>query len=232
MKTPPPPTDLLSSLGAFSDPVRRQLYDYVVSRQEPVTRAEAATATGISRSLAAYHLDQLADAGFLTFRYARSEGQGGPGAGRPAKRYARAEEEVSISMPPRSYGLLASILAEAMKADESGAVRIQLNRLAAEEGRKAATQTSDQMEELVALGYEPSVTEEGDIVMNNCPFHHIQQQEPELVCTLNHHLLRGYLDARREDPDRAILSPCEGRCCVIIHPPEKKEAASDQGGET
>jgi predicted ArsR family transcriptional regulator len=74
-------------------------------------------------TLAAYHLDKLADAGLLVTSYARPAGRGGPGAGRPAKRYVRAQQELSVSVPPRDYGLLAGVLAEVMSADVSGTVR-------------------------------------------------------------------------------------------------------------
>lgn len=213
----------LSDLATFSDPIRRQLYEYVASSQKPVTRAEAAAFAGISRSLAAYHLDQLAEAGLLTSSYARPEGRGGPGAGRPAKQYARAAEEFSISVPARSYRMLAGMLAKAVAADETGTVRSSLNESAAEEGRSAAAETPDTFTALVTRGYEPAMSDNGDIVMNNCPFHQIAQQQPQLVCTLNHHLLRGYLTAKGEDPDRAELSPCPGRCCVVIRRPATKE---------
>jgi predicted ArsR family transcriptional regulator len=222
-----PPVDSLSGLGAFADPVRRQLYEYVVSRQEPVTRADAAASVGISRSLAAYHLDHLVEAGLLTFRYARDAGRGGPGAGRPAKRYTRAAE-VSITIPARRYGLLASLLAEAVAADASA--RLPLYEAAAEEGRRAAAEAPDTIAALAARGYEPAVSDDGDIVMNNCPFYQVAQQQPELVCTLNHHLLRGYLDGKGDDPDQAELSPCEGRCCVVIHPSSHEEPETEGRG--
>jgi len=212
-----PSADTLSGLGAFSDPIRRQLYEYVANRPEPVTRAEYAEHVGISRSLAAYHLDHLVEAGLLTFSYARDAGRGGPGAGRPAKRYARGDDEVSITIPARSYGLLASLLANAIGPDAPGSVLTPLYEAAEDEGRKAASEESETMTALVARGYEP-VERDGDIVMMNCPFHQIARQQPELVCGLNHHLLRGYLDGKDEDPDRAELSPCPGRCCVVIHP--------------
>ena len=48
---------------SLNDPVRRRLYEYVETRDKPVAREDAATVVGISRTLAAYHLDKLADAG-------------------------------------------------------------------------------------------------------------------------------------------------------------------------
>jgi len=69
----------------LTEPTRRSIYDAVRSAREPMTRDQVASATGVSRRLAAFHLDQLADAGLLSVDFARPEGRrGGPGAGRPA----------------------------------------------------------------------------------------------------------------------------------------------------
>ena len=114
----------LAALSNLVDPVRRHLYEYVTSRSGPVTREEAAAAVGIGRTLAAYHLDKLAEAGLVEAGYARPEGRAGPGAGRPAKHYVRGDRELSVSVPARSYLLMASVLAEAVAADANGAVRI------------------------------------------------------------------------------------------------------------
>src|SRR5919199_5740815 len=105
--------DPISRLAVLEEPARRRLFDYVRGRPEPVGREAAAEATGITRSLAAYHLDKLEQAGLLSATYARPEGRGGPGAGRPAKLYAVAEEEVSASLPAREYEFAAQLLAEA-----------------------------------------------------------------------------------------------------------------------
>jgi len=77
--------DDLESLSSLADPVRRRLYEAVVRSAKPVGRDEAAAAAGVGRSLAAYHLDRLAEEGLLEVSYGRPEGRGGPGAGRPAK---------------------------------------------------------------------------------------------------------------------------------------------------
>ena len=86
------PADLaaLNGLSHLDDPLRRQLYEYVIESNGPVSREQAAAAASIGRTLAAYHLDKLAEAGLLTVSYQRPAGRGGPGAGRPAKLYTRA----------------------------------------------------------------------------------------------------------------------------------------------
>ena len=79
----------LASLSSLDDPVRRRLYEVVTRQPGPVSRDEAASAAGIGRALAVYHLDKLVESGLLTASYSRPPGRSGPGAGRPAKLYAR-----------------------------------------------------------------------------------------------------------------------------------------------
>lgn len=218
------PNDRLS-LSALADPLRRQLYEYVASQDIPVRRDNAAKATGVSRTLAAYHLDRLAEAGLLATTYARPDGQGGPGAGRPAKMYQRVQDEVSVTVPPRTYGLVAELLADAAASDTSGDVHSALMTAAELEGRRVAEEGIGLLAALQRRGYEPIVTGDGVIELRNCPFHQVAQRQTKLICGLNHALLRGVLAGRAENPDQVKLTPRAGRCCVTIH-----SAASDIPG--
>ena len=133
------PGDLaaLNGLSHLDDPLRRQLYEYVIESDGPVSREQAAAAASIGRTLAAYHLDKLAEAGLLTVSYQRPAGRGGPGAGRPAKLYTRAAQEITVSVPPRDYELLARLLVASVEQDASGAVQQAVNSAAHEAGRRA-----------------------------------------------------------------------------------------------
>ncbi|MDI2129149.1 helix-turn-helix domain-containing protein [Yinghuangia seranimata] len=105
----------LDAIGALADPVRRALYRFVAAAGAPVGRGEAAEAVGVQRTLAAHHLDRLVEAGLLETSFARPEGRRGPGAGRPAKLYARARDaEASVSVPPRAYDTAGLVLAGAL----------------------------------------------------------------------------------------------------------------------
>ncbi|WP_331771129.1 transcriptional regulator (plasmid) [Embleya sp. NBC_00888] len=116
LSSPPPPgDDALDTVGALADPVRRALYRYIAAAEGAVGRAEAADAVGIQRTLAAFHLDKLAEARLLSTEYARPAGKGGPGAGRPAKLYRRSTIETSVSLPPRAYDTAGQILADAVE---------------------------------------------------------------------------------------------------------------------
>lgn len=128
----------LAAISGLDDPVRRRLYDYVRGHGEPAGRDEAAAATGIGRPLAAYHLDKLVELGLLVADYRRPAGRGGPGAGRPAKVYARSGREFAVTVPQREYELAARLLAQAVESDTSGAADAALRRAARQFGAELA----------------------------------------------------------------------------------------------
>ena len=222
----------LTGLAGLGDPIRRALYRHVAERGVPVSRDEAAKAAGISRPLAAYHLDKLVDDGLLEARYHRRSGRRGPGAGRPAKHYVRADRQIELSLPARDYAALAELLAHAVEADHSGAAQAALSRaaatLGAELGTEAASRTAtdgdpDQVlaavrQVLAARGYEPSDDADGTIRLRNCPFDRIAAQHRQLVCGANHAMLQALTDQLDSDPPtvRAVLDPQPGRCCVTL----------------
>ena len=63
--------DPINAVALLDEPTRRRLYDVVASADAPVGRDQAASAIGISRELAAFHLDRLADAGLLETEFQR-----------------------------------------------------------------------------------------------------------------------------------------------------------------
>jgi len=129
MSLPPGGPDL-ASLSTLDDPVRRRLYEVVAWQDGPVGRDEAAAAAGVGRALAVYHLDKLVESGLLTASYQRPPGRSGPGAGRPAKLYARSDREFAVTVPPREYELAARLLVQAVAADPSGRSRTALGEAA------------------------------------------------------------------------------------------------------
>jgi len=221
----------LTGLAGLGEPIRRTLYRYVAGRGIPVSRDDAARAVGIS-PLAAYHLDKLVDDGLLEARYQRRSGRRGPGAGRPAKHYVRADRQIELSLPARDYAALAELLAGAVEADPSGAAQAALDRaaadLGAELGAEAANHTTpdgdpDQVlaavrQALASRGYEPYEEADGTIRLRNCPFDRIAAHHRQLVCGANHAMLQALTDQVDSDPPtvRAVLDPQPGRCCVTL----------------
>src|ERR671919_1152492 len=106
------------SIGALEDDIRRALYLFARRHGRPVSREEAAAAVGISRKLAAFHLDKLVGRGLLTAHYARPPGRSGPGAGRSAKFYEPADLEIDVSIPERRYDLAGHLLLSAIRSEE------------------------------------------------------------------------------------------------------------------
>jgi predicted ArsR family transcriptional regulator len=222
----------LTRLAGLGDPIRRALYRHVAGRGVPVSRDDAAQAVGISRPLAAYHLDKLIDDGLLEARYQRRGGRQGPGAGRPAKHYLRADRQLELSLPGRDYAALAELLAGAVEADPSGAARTALNQAAADLGAELGAQAASHPatadadpgqvpavlgQVLAARGYEPYEDPDGSIWMRNCPFDRIAAHHRQLVCGANHAMLQALSDHLDGDPPvRAVLDPQPGRCCVAL----------------
>ncbi len=221
------------ALSALDDPTRRRAYDHVAGQGRPVGREEVAAALGIGRTLAAYHLDRLAADGLLSVSYERPAGRSGPGAGRPAKMYDRSEREVTVSVPPRDYGLAARLLAHAAAHDEQGETRRALRAAATALGREIAAEAPDRpdLEPLLrARGYEPYEDDDGVMRLRNCPFHAVAQTHPEVVCDMNLSLFEGLLGGLDATDAEATLEPGPGRCCVAIRcgqpAAEKRDSAS------
>lgn len=221
--------DQVSALAALDEPNRRRLYEHVVQQPGPVSRDDAATALDMARATAAFHLDRLVDEGLLRVSYQRRTGRTGPGAGRTAKLYSRSTREVAVSLPERRYDLAGRLLASALaEAERTGASpRAVLERRAHAMGRELAcradpetTPRRDQagiLRALEAHGFEPR-REGPDVVLANCPFHALAQEQTELVCGMNHRLLDGFLNELDPTGWTARLDPRPGSCCVRFEP--------------
>jgi predicted ArsR family transcriptional regulator len=230
----PDPAQPLAAFAAFGEPTRRALYQHIADHGGWVGREEAADAVGISRTLAAHHLDRLAADGLLDVDYQRTNDRRGPGAGRPAKLYRRAARQIALSLPPRRFELVARLLAEAV--DTARQDNVDLTEALAHSARQAgeamaAARATDLprrtgsgrtraavADELQARGYEPVIAPSGAITLRNCPFHELAQRHIDLVCGLNLALLEGLVDGLPAARLVARLAPAPGRCCVTLDP--------------
>jgi predicted ArsR family transcriptional regulator len=208
----------LTALASLGDPLRRALYRSVTSRDGGVGRDEAAAAVGVSRALAAYHLDKLVEAGMLETRFERRTGRRGPGAGRTAKLYLRSASPVEVALPARDYALMAGLLARAVEADPSGGAGSALDRAARAMGAEVAAERGDDAEVASVLddrGYEP-YQDQGVLRLRNCPFGRLAEAHRDLVCHANLAFMEGLLDGLGRGGLRAVLEPRPGRCCVAF----------------
>src|SRR5436190_20952598 len=159
----------VEALSCLGDPTRRRLYEFVAQTGRSLSRDECAQGTEIDRSLAAYHLDKLVEHGLLEASYERPASRTGPGAGRPATRYRRADREFVVRTPPRDYALLAELLVRAAE-EHDGAVKAAIERAARELGRDLAARRGGRGGQERALlellrngGYEPAAAAQGHL---------------------------------------------------------------------
>jgi predicted ArsR family transcriptional regulator len=224
----------IAGIAALDQPLRRDLYRHLAVTHGWVTRDQAAAAIDVPRSVAAFHLDKLVDAGLLEARFERTSGRTGPGAGRPSKLYRRAPHTVALSLPERRYDLAGSLLAEAVAeaAIERCDIRDAVARCAQARGRDVGAHAHESarrrrsrnarrdamVDVLEVQGYAPTMKGE-TIALRNCPFHTLAEEQRDLVCGMNREFLDGLIEGLGDDDAfDARLAPEAGYCCVRIEP--------------
>jgi predicted ArsR family transcriptional regulator len=222
----------IDSVSVLSEDSRRRMFAFIRRAGRAVTRDEAAASVGISRKLAAFHLDKLVEAGLLRARY---ETPGGiRKVGRQPKVYEPTDAQITVSIPDRRHELLADLLLDAVLtegADENAAqaaIRTaeqrgrQLGEAAREQtrpGRLGPERGLTTCEPLLdEYGYEPVRETSTQLRLRNCPFHPLAAKAPELVCGMNQAFLSGYLHGLEVNGIRAVLAPEPGECCVRLGP--------------
>jgi len=197
-----------------------------------VTREDVADGMGISRKLAAFHLEKLVTVGLLRVQVEPSAGRGR--VGRRPKVYELSGVDLQIAVPHRQHDLLASILLEAMLSDlPETDVRSAAHRIAHEyglrvgaaercrvrPGRLGVERALSLAESLLQrYGFEPGRDAPTAVRLRNCPFHPIVARAPALVCALNHAFVTGLLDGLEACRAQATLAPRAGECCVEVLP--------------
>jgi predicted ArsR family transcriptional regulator len=221
------PRDPLAQLALLSEPVRRRVYE-LAAASGPIDRDTAAAGVGISRSLAAFHLDRLAEVGLLEASYRRRSGRSGPGAGRPAKFYRRpAGASVEVTLPPRRYELAARLFAAGIDRTTDG--RDATLAAARDAGREAGETIPARVRSgpragarrallglLVERGFEPRDAADGGIELGNCPYRDLTAAHRDLTCGANLALVSSLTEsiggaglvADRRDPAEP--------CCVSL----------------
>jgi predicted ArsR family transcriptional regulator len=231
-----PTFDPFAAVALLDEPTRLRLYEFVGAR-DAVGRDAAAKGVGISRELAAFHLDKLVEGGLLETTFRRLSGRSGPGAGRPAKLYSRSTRDVSVSLPERHYEVPAEVFAEGLErlaADfgsntVSAAVNDPAHRRGLEEGaavRKAAgpraprsRKRSELIKKLADDGFEPQVDPSSQrLTLRNCPFRQMSEGHRELTCGMNLAWAEGVVEAAAGTGYVPSLDFEPGRCCVVFQP--------------
>ena len=227
--------DPIAAVALLDEPNRLRLYDFVAARHDDVGRDEAAAAVGITRELAAFHLDRLTDGGLLESGYRRLGGRSGPGAGRPAKVYRRADRDIAVSLPIRRYAAAADVFAAGLErlrdSAGTGVVADAVAGVARERGRKVGAQArrasgtrpswrglrATLVNLLSGAGYEPVVDQaSGVVTLGNCPYRIVAEAHRDLTCGANLAWAEGVVDGLGDARLTPELAPAPGRCCVVF----------------
>ncbi|MGY1584622.1 helix-turn-helix transcriptional regulator [Streptomyces sp. MN13] len=222
----------IGSVSVLSEDSRRRMFLFIRRAGRAVTRDEAAASVGISRKLAAFHLDKLVDAGLLRARY---ETPGGiRKVGRQPKVYEPTDAQITVNIPDRRHEFLADVLLDAVLtegADENATQAAM--RTAEQRGREMGENAREETRPgrlgpergltacerlLNEYGYEPVRETPTHLRLRNCPFHPLAAKAPDLVCGMNQAFLSGYLSGLEVSGVQAVLAPEPGECCVRLCP--------------
>jgi predicted ArsR family transcriptional regulator len=201
--------------AALGDPTRRKVFFAVRAAAREQTKDEVALAVGIDRRLAGFHLDKLVEHGFLEADLRRVAGRGGPGAGRPPKRYRLAESDILVALPERHYELLASLLLRATLEGGAGSPQEILERVGYEFGFEVGlaevaagragpgASVAEALTLVVRLlsryGFAARAQGEATLRACACPFEELAFDDPDRICGLDRAIWSGMLAAFAPD---------------------------------
>jgi predicted ArsR family transcriptional regulator len=229
----------LEVIGTLQEPTRRRLYDYVERQPRAVSRDEAAQAVGISRALAAFHLEKLVSARILRPEYRRLSGRTGPGAGRTSKLYRRSNRELELSLPHRDHELLARLLADSFASGRSpdagaGAGRDYGQSLGSRARKRMRGRPSEErltkcvQDVLESIGFDPFRAGR-EIRLRNCPFDPLSRVYSPVVCSLAQSMLKGILEGVGTERLRVGREESSDLCCGVLGPDPPTNAPAPAG---
>jgi predicted ArsR family transcriptional regulator len=226
----------LEIAATLRDPTRLRLYRYIERQPAAVGRDEAATAVGVSRALAAFHLEKLVAVGLLRPEYRRLSGRSGRGAGRTSKLYRRSAHQFELTLPERRHELLARLLAESMTSGGPGSPDSSPMTAAHELGQSLGKRARrrlrgkrdpagllDCVEDVTdSLGFDPYRDSAGQVRLRNCPFDPLSRLHTPLVCGTAQAILTGVIDGLGATQLAVSREMHADRCCGIVGSMEAK----------
>ncbi len=196
--------------GALGDTTRRGIYVMIRESQGPVTAGQIAASFQIHPNVARHHLDRLMSDGFIQV----SETTRSPGtAGRPAKHYEATDKAVSVQYSPRKYDALAELLVSVINQIDDGRAGDIAFSVGHDYGVQLGTEIGDAEDE----GYESAamavatammgkglgastIASENRIVARFCPLSSDPDDEPDVLCRLDHGIVQGLLESAAARP--------------------------------
>ena len=209
--------DLFKTLG---DNTRYAIYLELARTPRPVTTAEIADTIGLHPNTVRPHLERMRDVGLIAVEV------GGRGEiGRPQHRYSLAVDAPSLGLEPPVMPVLARMVLSMAARWEPGpttpapSARRKASRRAMPY-RDAPSSLEALVSDLDRLGFDPVVSdafgtdEAGNAVADldtavvafaNCPFGDLADQHADLVCSLHHGLVAGFVAGMGDTEIRRVL---------------------------
>lgn len=217
--TRPPETRTHRLLG---DPSRARILQLLRDRARPLAAADVAAETGLHASTARFHLELLTDAGLVErateVRTSR---------GRPRTLYATAAAPLAVAAGDASYQMLAEVLAERLSGP-GGAASAATAGLSwgrrLQPSSATVTSVSDATQRLCEVfteaGFEPAVTDKGDLILYRCPFVDAARRNPRVVCSVHRGMAQGVLQQLQAPLSAVALepNPAASRCVLRLRP--------------
>jgi predicted ArsR family transcriptional regulator len=186
-------------LKALGDNTRYAIYLELARAGRPLGTAEIAETLGLHVNTVRPHLDRMREAGLLDVT------TGGRGdVGRPQHRFTLAPDAPSLGLEPPTIPVLARMvldMAERLQASSTDAFVVGH----AEGERRAIgyakypSALEALVDDLDRLGFDPVVaesdtTDNAIVAFANCPFASYAESHPDLVCSIHHGLVAGFVD--------------------------------------
>lgn len=220
-QTPPDPSARLDLFKTLGDNTRYAIYLELARANRPLTTAEIADTIDLHPNTVRPHLDRMRDTGLVEVEV------GGRGEiGRPQHRYSLAADAPSLGLEPPVMPVLARMvlaMAERLGAgsDDARAVGDGEGAVRAERFSAAPSTLEAIVSELDMLGFDPVVSPDADdpdaavIAFANCPFGDLAVAHPDLVCSLHHGLIAGFVRRMGDAEVRSFCTVADRTPCQV-----------------
>lgn len=211
--------------GVLAGTSRAAVLDALRDAEGPLSIKDIAERVGLHTSTLRFHLTRLVEAGLVTEERADPSGPGRPGLVYSASEQATGGEEAG----ERGYKFLARVLAAhlaatsgdaAGEATDAGQV---FGRYLVGPPRPFADMTAERARArlvslLDELGFAPhEEPDAGRVVLHQCPFREVAEDNPEVTCAVHLGLMRGALEELRAPLEATRLDPFVTPTTCVAH---------------
>lgn len=199
----------LALLKALGDNSRYAIYLELARASTPRATAEIAESLGLHPNTVRPHLERMRELGLLEVSVdARGT------VGRPQHRYALAPSAPALGLEPPAFPVLARMLLRlaadaAIPAGDAREAGRDQGRHDAGEVEPGSPWDDALMAELDLLGFDPTGVHDEvglTVAFTRCPFRELAETAPDLVCSLHHGLVEGFVEGRG---DATVVSFCD-----------------------